>query len=432
MSRRVWFALVVCFVAWMACASRGLRADDAALVEKSMAVKAIAATPKDGEHLIECILSTLHPHGWEAVGGRSTIKWQRGELVVFAPESVQKQIAKLVETLEKLPHVNAKEAAATPKDLRFVLGEAGSQPTQVTAVYPVADLLRGPAVASEALNQIAELIESTVTPYDWVPVGDGAIASFASRGALVVSQSKKGHDQVEALLVALRKTPPVTKEALDKPPKPVSITAGSQKLSDTEFVTITYPVADLVTDGKSAQARAVNGATAKSFDFDRLEEVITSSIAPTTWDSVGGTGVVREFDPRLVLVVSHTKETHKHIESLFAGLRKLPRYSAQATRRAAVVPITVAETKDAEVSKQIVVYDVASRVTTGVGEYPDFDSLIEHVYGIDGVTWDLPLVNFGTIEKFPARGALVVLQTKENHVQIVKAINAFDPKKIRE
>lgn len=428
--RKIRFALVVCFGAWMACGSRDLSAeDDAALVDKSISVKAIAATPTDGEHLAECISSTLRPHAWEALGGPSTIKWQRGELVVSAPESVQTQITKLVEALGKLPDVNAKEAAATPKVLRINLGEADADQPQVTAVYPVADLLRGPAIASEALDQIVEMIESTVTPTDWAPIGDGHIASFASRGALVVTQTERGQEQIEALLAALRKAPSVTKEALDKPPKAVSIAAGSHMHFDMEFVTVAYPVADLVTDGKSARARVVNGATAKDFDFNSLAELITSCIARSTWDAVGGSGVAREFDPRLVLVVSHSKEVHKQVESLLAALRKLPRYSARPQRAAAAPPIPVGELKLRGATVHIVAYDVAGGVAARSD--PDYDSLMENLYDIEPESWNV-LLGIGAMKEFPSRGAIIIVQSKENHARILEAIKAFDPNKNRE
>jgi hypothetical protein len=424
--RRISFVMLACFATWMTFGLRDLRADDAALVEKSISVKAIAGAAKEGEHLVESIVSTIQPHGWDAAGGRSTIKWQRGELVVSAPESVQAQIAKLVETLSELPPVNAKESATTPKLLRIDLAEADAEQPQLTAIYPVADLFRGPALATEAQTQIAELIESTVTPTDWAPVGgDGSMASFDSRGALVVSQTDKGHEQVKALLAALRKAPLITKEVLDKAPKDVSIAAGSHMHFEKEFVTMVYPVADLVTDGKSAQVHAVNGATVKDFDFDSLEELITSCITPTTWDAVGGSGVVREFDPRLVLVISHSKEVHKQVESLLAALRKLPRYSARPKRAAAAVPVTVAETKEDGESVQVVVYDVADRATRGADA--DFESLIEHLYGTDDVRWDdVGDGGFPAIRGFPARSAIVVFQTKTNQSRIVKAMKTFN------
>ncbi|MEX2561195.1 MAG: hypothetical protein WD403_14835, partial [Pirellulales bacterium] len=58
-------------------------------------------------------------------------------------------------------------------------------------------------------------------------------------------------------------------------------------------------------------------------DFDSLIELITSTIAPTTWDDVGGPGAIQEFEGNLTLVVSQTQEVHEEIAELLAQLRRL-------------------------------------------------------------------------------------------------------------
>ena len=58
-------------------------------------------------------------------------------------------------------------------------------------------------------------------------------------------------------------------------------------------------------------------------DFDTLIDLITSTIAPTTWDTVGGPGSVAGFDTNLSLVVSQTQEVHEEIVDLLEQLRRL-------------------------------------------------------------------------------------------------------------
>lgn len=58
-------------------------------------------------------------------------------------------------------------------------------------------------------------------------------------------------------------------------------------------------------------------------DFDTLIELITSTIAPTTWDTVGGPGSVEGFPTNLSLVVSQTQEVHEQIADLLDQLRRL-------------------------------------------------------------------------------------------------------------
>lgn len=58
-------------------------------------------------------------------------------------------------------------------------------------------------------------------------------------------------------------------------------------------------------------------------DFDSLIELITTTIAPTTWDEVGGPGSVAPFETNLSLVISQTQEVHDQIEDLLEQLRRL-------------------------------------------------------------------------------------------------------------
>ncbi|HVX11416.1 MAG TPA: hypothetical protein VHC22_09565 [Pirellulales bacterium] len=58
-------------------------------------------------------------------------------------------------------------------------------------------------------------------------------------------------------------------------------------------------------------------------DFESLIELITSTIAPTTWDDVGGPGTVQQFQGNLSLVISQTQEVHEEIADLLEQLRRL-------------------------------------------------------------------------------------------------------------
>ena len=58
-------------------------------------------------------------------------------------------------------------------------------------------------------------------------------------------------------------------------------------------------------------------------DFDTLIELITSTIAPDTWDEVGGAGAIEPFPVNLSLVISQTQEVHEQIADLLDQLRRL-------------------------------------------------------------------------------------------------------------
>lgn len=58
-------------------------------------------------------------------------------------------------------------------------------------------------------------------------------------------------------------------------------------------------------------------------DFDSLIELITTTVAPTSWDETGGPGSIKEFEGNLSLVISQTQEIHEQIADLLEQLRRL-------------------------------------------------------------------------------------------------------------
>lgn len=58
-------------------------------------------------------------------------------------------------------------------------------------------------------------------------------------------------------------------------------------------------------------------------DFTSLINLIQQTVAPTTWNTVGGQGAIQPFDTNLSLVVSQTQEVHEEIVDLLDQLRRL-------------------------------------------------------------------------------------------------------------
>ncbi|MHB8969733.1 MAG: type II secretion system protein GspD [Pirellulaceae bacterium] len=58
-------------------------------------------------------------------------------------------------------------------------------------------------------------------------------------------------------------------------------------------------------------------------DFDTLIDLVTSTIAPDSWDEVGGAGAIEPFPVNLSLVISQTQEVHEQIADLLEQLRRL-------------------------------------------------------------------------------------------------------------
>ena len=58
-------------------------------------------------------------------------------------------------------------------------------------------------------------------------------------------------------------------------------------------------------------------------DFQSLIELIQNTVAPTTWNTVGGSGAIQPFATNLSIVVSQTQEVHEQIADLLEQLRRL-------------------------------------------------------------------------------------------------------------
>ncbi|MEM7315415.1 MAG: hypothetical protein AAF497_19920, partial [Planctomycetota bacterium] len=66
-----------------------------------------------------------------------------------------------------------------------------------------------------------------------------------------------------------------------------------------------------------------NAGGAAQADFNTLMELIQTTVAPETWEEVGGTGSIAPFPTNLSLVVAQTQEVHEKIVDLLAQLRRL-------------------------------------------------------------------------------------------------------------
>jgi type II secretory pathway component GspD/PulD (secretin) len=84
--------------------------------------------------------------------------------------------------------------------------------------------------------------------------------------------------------------------------------------SELELEIRVYPVRDLVLEER---------ASAFVEDFDSLIELITGSVAITSWSDVGGMATIKQYSPSGALVISQTREVHEKIDNLLTTLRRV-------------------------------------------------------------------------------------------------------------
>lgn len=132
-------------------------------------------------------------------------------------------------------------------------------------------------------------------------------------------------------------------------------------------------------------------------DQESLVDSLVSTIAPTSWDAVGGPANLRLFYPTLDLVVRASDEVHNQIDDLLGQLRKL--------RPAAA---TLADYVPAEK-----VIDTPERTMP-----PDFDTLIDVVVSqVSPHEWD-EVGGPCSIREDPAREALIISAMPDVHDEV--------------
>jgi len=94
----------------------------------------------------------------------------------------------------------------------------------------------------------------------------------------------------------------------------VTTPAAEEELLTTKV----YPVGDLLPRPDGDGLRIGSGEP----DYDELIETITTTVAPTSWDEVGGPGSVKELESTESLVVSTMRHVHRDVEALLAALRR--------------------------------------------------------------------------------------------------------------
>ena len=110
-------------------------------------------------------------------------------------------------------------------------------------------------------------------------------------------------------------------------------------------------------------------------DFSALSELIVSTIAPDSWDQVGGPASIRSHETTLSLVIRQTQKIHEEITDLLEQLRRL---------------------QDLQVTIEVRFVTVSDRFFERIGI--DFNFNIQPTTGLPTVdNQGLPLQSFGTV-----------------------------------
>ncbi len=168
------------------------------------------------------------------------------------------------------------------------------------------------------VDSLIDVITTGVLPTRWQRTGGPATIEFGSaEGQLVVSQYASAQSVIDRML-HLFKAVLDEKDARGARSKPAHPAPQAYPLAQDRFLTTTiYVVPSLLyADPLWEEARWA--------DYDSLIRLVTTAVAPDSWDDVGGAGSVSVWPPGEVLVITQSPDNQQQIAKLFALLHSFP------------------------------------------------------------------------------------------------------------
>lgn len=177
----------------------------------------------------------------------------------------------------------------------------------------------------------------------------------------------------------------------DRPARVASVATDGNFSNEQWSPVVSEPV-DANPPQRTSNMLSQRGSPGGGFEGEPMIDIITSTVHPTTWDTVGGNGSIVFYDPTLDMVVNQTDDVHEQIELLLAKLRRLP------------LP------KEPELRAKLVWEPTAGG--------PDFDSLINLITScVLPTRWDTVGGN-DSIAPVEARNALAISAESDLHDRI--------------
>jgi hypothetical protein len=253
---------------------------------------------KDYETVIELITACVAPSTWDAVGGSGSLKEFDGILTITQSREMLAEVERFLRAL-RIARQQQSTGDFTPIGTRFenentarVLKALETKVNLDCRDTPLAKLVEMAAIESgvnvlldeNALRDAGIEVETKV----------GGTAKDLTLG-----------DALDRLLGGINLAYTVRDEVL-------LITTSEH--APFPIPTHVYPLDDLYRGSFDDEQEA--------FD-ERIVELVTSTIHPTTWDAVGGYGNIVYAESWNMLVISNTREVQQKIADLFAKLREL-------------------------------------------------------------------------------------------------------------
>ena len=252
---------------------------------------------------------------------------------------IQKRLAARVKATHRDQPLSAVlDALAKQADVPIHIDMVGLEQEAVGSDTPVTISLDQPISLKSALKLLLEPLHLDYVIKDEVlkvtsprlvkgqlysvsyPVADLVIPipNFSSDGLGITGALRDGYSRIT----------PRGSASVQYGPTPAGINSASRGGSDASLDAASLAQLQLggggvaMGSGQAPQFGAPAGGGGIA-DFQELINLITNTIQPQTWSTVGGSGQIQEFQTNLSLVISQTQEVHEEIADLLEQLRRL-------------------------------------------------------------------------------------------------------------
>jgi hypothetical protein len=262
----------------------------------------------DFDEMIELMTTHVQPEAWGDVGGPCSIEVALNSLVISSTEEIHEEVDSLL------------------KQIRTLRKAVEESPQRIPAVS--IGLRDSPATAR------IEVALRNATQLDFVDTPLNEVVDFLADKhsiPIVIDTHSLDNDGIVADEIAItmrtRETP------LD--------TVLRRMLNEHELKTVIANEVLIITTAEEAEFNVrtrlypINDLTdeAGQTDFDQVIQVMTSSVAPDSWEEVGGPGAIDALTAPASIVVSQTREVHQQIAKLLTALRANRPHNFAAEKR---------------------------------------------------------------------------------------------------
>ncbi len=275
---------------------------ESSLINKVYPVSDLLQKKQSGEFdydsLTETIKNAIDAQGWDAVGGPGTIDGVLGNLVVSQTMQRHREIHQFLTTYRDVIAELKKNEGKFPTTFSSTATSAGRAKIQAALDGKMTvEFLDTPL--SEIVDYFTNLANIPIS-IDSVALND--IGLGTDTPLTLASKDRRFQDILRRLL---------TPKGLVFMIRDETLQITTAEVAESELEVRFFPIDDLTTGGD----------VEKAMQYDRIIEVITSSVARDSWDEVGGPGTIDVLAPG-VLVSSQLSQNHDSIAQLLTTLRK--------------------------------------------------------------------------------------------------------------